>query len=374
VPEFRRKIKEHRNATSLLSGEKYHYYGGYGSQFGSSYKNFIWGTGYGTQSVTGQLVYIDPTVILPLPAYSGLADNQARSMFWKRAQAAQTAFRSFTFLGELTETLHMIRRPGQSLRRGLDDYVKSVTKRTRRAKRSSLNRIVGDTWLEYVFGWAPLISDIQSAGSALNRRLERFQGSYTKISGTGRDEAYTPFVTEVKNQKTSPIIGVDWKIDKRSFWTHRYYGEVQSVCPSPVAADLTLFGVSWKELVPTAWELVPYSFLIDYFTNIGDVLDAWSVRKSSLSWAAQTRRVKVLASSYDHVNRWEPGLAGCVGPDYSVLSCSTAKYIGTKVERFAVSEVSLPDFTWKIPGLGTKWLNMAALAPNINRVRRLLFS
>lgn len=183
VPEFRRKIKEHRNATSLLSGEKYHYYGGYGSQFGSSYKNFIWGTGYGTQSVTGQLVYIDPTVILPLPAYSGLADNQARSMFWKRAQAAQTAFRSFTFLGELTETLHMIRRPGQSLRRGLDDYVKSVTKRTRRAKRSSLNRIVGDTWLEYVFGWAPLISDIQSAGSALNRRLERFQGSYTKISG-----------------------------------------------------------------------------------------------------------------------------------------------------------------------------------------------
>lgn len=34
--------------------------------------------------------------------------------------------------------------------------------------------------------------------------------------------------------------------------------------------------------MPTVWELIPYSFLIDYFTNVGDVLQALSTDTSGV--------------------------------------------------------------------------------------------
>jgi len=37
-----------------------------------------------------------------------------------------------------------------------------------------------------------------------------------------------------------------------------------------------LFGFQPSEFLPTAWELLPWSFLADYFSNIGDCLTAWS--------------------------------------------------------------------------------------------------
>lgn len=371
VPEFRRKIRQHENATGLLQGEKWYYHGGYGTVYGSSYKNFVWGTGQGDIRLSGHLVFLYKDWC-PIPSYSDLADQQARAKFYKKAKAKQTAFRGLTFLGELGETLHMLRNPGRSLRRGLDDYLGAVTKRARGAKRSSLGRIVGDTWLEYAFGWMPMINDIKDAGAALNQRLERYQGSYAKVTATGKEERYD-FAGSVRNQGYS-ILGVDWDAYRRSKFTHKYYGEVESVCPNPLQADMTLFGTNWREIVPTAWELMPYSFLVDYFTNIGDLIDAWSVRSSSIRWVSQTRRADITVTSCNHTVRWEPWKVGCVGPDTSMLSCSPAVLRGKAVDRVGLSQVPLPSLTWKMPGMSTKWLNLAALAPNLNRTRKLLFS
>jgi hypothetical protein len=40
--------------------------------------------------------------------------------------------------------------------------------------------------------------------------------------------------------------------------------------------------------LPTVWDLIPYSFVVDYFTNIGDYLSGLSLRFSDVSWGCKT--------------------------------------------------------------------------------------
>lgn len=313
-----------------------------------------------------------PSSQLSSPATNAAADNEARMRFYKAAKSAQTAFRSLTVVGELAETLRMLRNPGRALRRGLDDYVTAVNKRSRRAKRSSLNRIVSETWLEHVFGWQPLISDIKSGGEALNRRLNRFAGNYTRISGSG---GYNTSTFSTLDQVARPYITVYYRtltLDKVSV---RYYGQIRSVCENPIEADMTLFGANWREIVPTAWELIPYSFLVDYFTNIGDVLDAWSVRASDIAWASSsTHRIRRRYVRDEFVSK------GALEATVTVHGW-TDRYINTSpfvnetktIER-APHTPSLPTLRLEIPGMGTKWINMSALLGARNRTRRSLFS
>lgn len=317
----------------------------------------------------GDVIYA--TSVLSAPSPSAAADNQARMKFYKRAKEAQTAFRSLTALGELRETLGMLRHPGRALRRGLDDYVSAVNKRARRAKRSSLNRIVSETWLEHVFGWMPFISDIKAAGEGLNRRLNRFAGNYTRISGTGTDSPSCVLSSGGASRLVIRTSYLTTQIDKTSV---RYYGQIRSVCENPIAADLQLFGANWNEVVPTAWELIPYSFLVDYFSNIGDVLDAWSVRKSDIAWASKSvKSERVLTTSNHTLNKSVTEAAvPLVSWTSAYVSASPVVVTARTIERTPHTP-DFPSFQMEIPGLGTKWINMSALLGARNRTRRQLF-
>lgn len=372
MPGWRTKISKHQSASTGRTIDRFKWYGGVGSigvEFthitspkGKTNAGSIW---------SGQIIY--PSSWPALPSSSAEADNEARMKFFKRAKNAQTAFSGLTFLGELRETLGMIRNPGRALRRGLDDYVETVNKRTRRAKRNSLNRIVSETWLEHVFGWSPLISDIKSAGDALNRRLNRFASSYTRISGSGKQEGASFDV----NLLTNGDVWLEYVIRRlhRTSCRVRYVAEIRSVCENPIAADTRLFGVSWGDVVPTAWELIPYSFLVDYFTNIGDVLNAWSVRKGDIAWCNRTERLRgwrTLSELRLNKKYTETAVAQFYAWRSAWLSTSYFRSVREQITRGA-NQPGYPDFRLEIPGFSTKWINMSALVAARNRTRRQLF-
>lgn len=373
VLNWRNRVRRHISAVSSRTITRTGYTGGYGSYRGEFLQNSSGGPVPRIIERFGQVLY--PSSWPTLPSSWTNADNQARMKFYKRAREAQTAFRSLTALGELRETLRMLRDPGRALRRGLDDYLKDVTKRSRRAKRSSLRRIVAETWLEKAFGWAPFISDIKAAGEGLNRRLNRFAGNYTNIYATGVTDESEFF--GLVSTTVQPFLRIHFRSMANRSSSVRYYGQVRSVCENPIEADMRLFGANWRELVPTAWELIPYSFLADYFSNIGEILDAWSFRKSDIAWAG--RSVKLLGI---HTLCEQPFISSSYTP--SVVA-GFVKWISrdAHVSYFRAVKSStvrnniipaLPSLQLEIPGFNSKWINMSALLFARNRTRRQLFS
>jgi len=373
VDAWRWKIRHHQNAGSYLTGTKWKIGGGYGTHYGSFYIRSGGVLFLRYESVTGNLIQLFvPDLLTP----DGSADQTARQVFYKRAKAKQTSFRTLTFLGELGETLRMLRNPTRALREGLGDYVKTVTKRSRRIKRSNrpaLNRVVGDTWLEYTYGWAPLISDARGAAQALNERLERYQGLYAKVSSRGFERNFTQSSPQA-NFPADRILRRSVVLSTWRDYTVKYYGEVESRPKNSIQADMQLFGANWREVIPTAWELLPYSFLVDYFTNVGDVLDAWTFQRSTIAWCMKT--VRSSADLVGSVTALPSDITGygtiATGqPQLNVMTCSPLRVTKSTVYR-NLTTPEVPSFDWKIPGFGRRYANMAALGNARLRWRKSL--
>lgn len=161
-------------------------------------------------------------------------------------------------IGELNESCGMIGSAARGLAKGAVKLEKDMTKAIRGSNRVSnaLKRAkVESLWLQAVYGWLPLIGDIDSAmeflGFALNRpRRQTYRANY-KCSVDGVSSSPTNYTVSGKGFR-------------------RYYA-VAHVRESDVR------GLAYTGLIDVAsiaWELTPYSFVADWFIPIGDFLSA----------------------------------------------------------------------------------------------------
>lgn len=126
----------------------------------------------------------------------------------------------------------------------------------------------------------------------------------------------------------------------------------------PVPTDS--LGLTVEEFIPSVYNLIPYTWLLDYFVNAGDIIDAWSYQNIHCSWDCHiiydTRAVRA-QSLVLHTPPVGTGLARARG----MLGGST--YERTDYMRTDPWKVLyVPDVRWTIPGMGTRWLNIAALS------------
>jgi hypothetical protein len=299
------------------------------------------------------------------------ANTQALGRFAEKITMARAAIQGGVFLGELGQTLRMIRNPAQGLRRLVTDWhteasliraghkVGSLASRMRRVAQN-----LGDAWLEHAFGWKPLISDIDAGCKALEQTYVGRSLSVRRITAHGE--------AKVSGSESSfiQLIGISsWKESTRTVGSCQviYRGAVRVEARDPKTMDAALFGFSPEQFLPTAWELVPYSFLIDYFTNIGDIIAGWSSLLVPLKWANKTTRktnevTRVAMSDKSLTANFQSGTpAIVVGRNTYVVR---AKYSGTTV----------PDFDLRLPSLGSqRWLNIAALIASRKSDRSWVF-
>lgn len=374
---WRKDLKAGRNAATGFIASSTAYQGGYGTHSVEFYEyRYINGknTLYPCHSVsTGKLVYLNPPT---LGTVSADTVNEAKAKLLKDASRKMKAFKSLTFLGELREALRMIRSPAQGLRRLIAEDIKRTAKRARRIRdRSNRRRALADLYLENTFGWTPLINDIGSAVDAFERSTAQYESSYARVSGTATERTST---TSSPTAYESAETCLRRKWGQINFYTnsYRYYGAVKSYCPDPAKIRRDLFGVSWGDLVLTGWELVPWSFVADYFTNIGDILDSWTIRDTDWAWLCSVKRcvakgVTTPPIKYDsEVNADAPRYVPAAGLT-STLSCSNASVLVKLVERTTPLGAPSLGFRFEIPGLGSrKWLNLAALGASHKRAMK----
>lgn len=354
---WKRQVRAGANATTPASGSKYQRFG-----LGPQYYCF----GY-VNSVIPTPANARRSSLWPfnLPLNSAQVGspqettniNAARTKFSKSVEKAMTQFSGGVFLAELRETLHMIRRPGQSLFKEIGQYLGAVQKNARRLKRQpkyKREQWLSNTWLEYSFGWAPLLNDLDDARNYLQKRQDALYQELVPVKGGSTVDVLR---TETAQGFASGPASLSCRERVVDTYMCFYAGAVSSRALSQNLISASALGLSPRSFVPTLWEVIPWSFVIDYFTNVGDVLTGWSNQSCTLAWGRETL---IRQRKADYIDQRGTNTLLKVIDSHLIPSSQFA--IGRSFVRSPLTEPPLPSFQFEIPGIGVKWINLGALA------------
>lgn len=351
LPDWKARVKSGLNAGTSLSGFYRTYLPG---QFYVSIRRNT--ASYYTDWRVTQLWehWVETTYLVPdyLTNLSEVnANNGALSRLNRSIRSAQTAFQGGVALGEIGQTLKMLRSPAQALRRGFDDYFTSLKKVKRIRKPVERRRALSETWLEYSFGWTPLINDIKEGYEVLKAKSD--YNARNRIFGADKTESSTSgFLTTI----SAGINQFDLFGSRVSSVDVKYYGS----CASWVADKFSArsLGLDLSNFLPTAWELIPWSFVVDYFTNVGEVISAVSLQKAGVSWLMKGVK-KQYSFAVEHHNYYLNSGAW-LKEDARLLRKAKGSVIA--VQRSPFNGNLVPNLRFKLPHSGLQWLNLATLA------------
>jgi hypothetical protein len=198
--------------------------------------------------------------------------NQTLALIGKLSNRLQgDSFNMAVFLGEGKDALNTITQAATRIRRALIDLRHGsvphaieallgdrLRHSSQKSKKQMSDEYVGSNWLQLQYGWKPLLSDVYGAAGHLAymqnrpqiltyRASQRIQGDYSSSAG-GVTNSGTYFVGKTIKALVEHI------------------------------NEASLVGLS--DPASLAWELLPYSFVIDWFIPIGNYLQQLNFAQS----------------------------------------------------------------------------------------------
>lgn len=219
-------------------------------------------------------------------------------------------------------------------------------KRMNRRWASSQTASLSNNWLELQYGWLPLLSDCYGAAEHLARR---------DLGNEPMEvEATTVLSQKVSRKAWSGNVAYPGMVKQETdvFWQVKHL--IRYNVTSSGARELSQLGITNPAVI--AWELIPYSFVVDWFLPIGNWLSTWDatlglVFRDGLKTVFQ--RVDVTCSK---VGRNSNGVNG--GTD-CVLFGSRSEVYCKREKLLTFPSPVLPSF--KSPFSGTHIANALAL-------------
>lgn len=187
-------------------------------------------------------------------------------------------------LGEMRETLTLLREPLSSLLSFLKKN-KSLIKRLRRDLPDYETLVKGiygslaDDYLKFYFGVMPIFRDFESLVDAY------VQAGAAPERVTARSDESDSYKASVSYSHLPLKQGIS------TYAVTTSYEEVVTVrsgilySPS-VSTYVKQFGLRFTDLPSAAWQLLPWSFFVDYFLNIGKIIRALTPRPDVSYFAA----------------------------------------------------------------------------------------
>lgn len=169
------------------------------------------------------------------------------------------------FLAELPKAVDLILTSSYTLMRAM----KAIKNRDSKTLIALFgNRVKGQTnlspqslYLQYRYGWKPLVNDIHDLVEALALAWDNFPPLISAVASRTEDQGVPPRLGETwKGAKHTgrTTLGVETKV-----WFS---------VENPVLYGLSSLGLLNPATI--AWELVPYSFVFDWYVPVGNFLDA----------------------------------------------------------------------------------------------------
>lgn len=286
---------------------------------------------------------------------------RARSLASDKIKAIQTPFNTQVFAAELKEIRGLFRQPlleygrlVEKLARTSKNY-RGYDKLVARKKRESRTALA-DTYLEFQFGVIPLISDIKAIATLFNEKAQQESTNrihaYAKVDGLVLDSFqigdYTAGVEcqlrLIRKGYTEVFItsGIAAQFQEKLTGIDALSNQLLSLLEVPVAV----------------WESIPYSFLLDYFVNVGDTINATTTARNMVSYTSETvvKNVSYFGTS-NFVRISRPDKIQTV----EVLEPTKSYEAKLRVVDRTGGSSAIPPLVVTLPGSLTQYANMAAL-------------
>lgn len=199
----------------------------------------------------------------------------------------------------------------------------------------------GNLWLEWIYGWKPLAADIYGSMEEMIVASKQGQTSGHPIRVSG---------SQVGDQGGTVTKNGDGTVDTKSLYS-KYWERFTCFYALTNGGLNSVANYTSLNPVSIAWELIPYSFVADWFVNVGGYLRNL---ESSLLFASDF--------SYGYRNslfiqkEWQSKGGG--NPAFSVSASGTYELLG--FNRRVLSSTPAPRLPSFNPKLGTTRLLSAA--------------
>lgn len=324
IPHFYRKIREGK----ILPHTPFDQFEVSGSESGS----------YNVQAPDGWTYYFDNGYprfndwVISVDDVSPLAPTPQDMEQMVQCAAARIQSKghdTLTFLAELRDVRRMFTK---MLKR-----ISSSAKRPPKAKRRAAKSIdeAANLWLEARYGWRPLISDLNN----LYKALVEFDDSRKRYSERcGRSYSITDYTDQAVNFSSSDLTRTVTDVFNISL-------------RGSVSADIQPPRLQFNP-VATGWELVPYSFVLDWIVNVGQAIDSASFLANSANYSASAGYAVTLTRDYSlNLNSFNTGYSGTIW--------QTGTSIATLTRRKPLRVSPTPYVNVRLDG--TKVMDLVAL-------------
>lgn len=251
------------------------------------------------------------------------------------------------FAAELGKTLRMVKRPLENLIRFIRLSVMADRKRILNWKQHTaaygkqallLNQFIMSEWLRYRYGIMPLLYDIQGIMRLANKLevpVRRTARGSAKFS-SGQLTASSPQGESYFSGTLTTSRTVDVNVRAGVLYEHQ-------------ASISNRMGYELSQLPSTIYELVPYSFVLDWAVNLGDYIQAMEPKVD----------VKVLAS-WTTVEVIDKNVGVLLAYPKTVQNYATTGSINTTSTRDIVTKTRVPKVSVGLVNLTKSWdINLA---------------
>lgn len=299
--------------------------------------------------------------------------NRAIVKYLEAADSARSSFEAGQDIGEWRETIHSIINPMASLRKLTVGYFDTLKKGVKKAgSKQKMHKVISDSFLEFKFGWNPLAQDVAAGISSLTNNQGHSDSVPLQASARDSYPIHNGFYFYLGNSNAQTLtfgrVTGEYQV--------RFKGAIRTGAVNGHIPLLQNLQLDMPHFVPTLWDLVPYSWMIDYFANIGDVIKGLSFQSSNNLWLCKTTRI---IAHYDY-SYGSMNLSSLTPFGWIIDSTNpTGNPSGTSTSftRSPVSPNSLiPNFRFQLPlGSAKPWENMGALiSSNLQSIRKSISS
>lgn len=238
-------------------------------------------------------------------SYDPSVASAASAQFQARGADAAHQFDGGQFFGEFMQTVRLVSSPFKAIAKLATQHKGRVVRAIGKSPYSSLSRKkkrnvqkeVYNSYLEFTFGVKPLLSD---ADAAVNTLIEASRRNiHVPVHGRHQETRLVSETWATANaDENVSFVDVFRHTTVKATFSCEIVGAILIVNGNNAIENVANnSGFGLDNFLPTVYNLIPFSFLVDYVSNLGDIIQATSAYRLNHAWSNTTERIDVSADS-----------------------------------------------------------------------------